>query len=83
MRISQTEEILQNARHRLAELEDICEQAENQGDDAKYADAESRWEIVEAAIGVLEAENQECNNIMQEKYYQQRVATAQSGSRGR
>ena len=81
MRISQTEELLQKQRERLDELENLCAVAEEAEDDVKYAEIESRWEIVDANVTLLEKDLSDCNSIMQEKYYQQRVATAQSGAR--
>ena len=62
-------------------MEAECEAAEQAGDDAVYQDTYQRWEVVEENIARLEAEMTECNSILQEKYYQQRVATAQSGRR--
>ena len=80
-RISLSEEHLQAQRARYDELEAECDKAEEAGDDALYQETYAKWETVEANIARLEAELTECNGVMMEKYYQQRVATAQSGSR--
>jgi len=61
------------------ELEAECEEAEDDG--ALYAMKESKWEKVDENVRLLEEALTELNRIQQEKYYQQRVATAQSGSR--
>lgn len=82
-RISKIEEVLQRQRERYAELEGACVKAEAIGDDAAYEMYELQWEQVEENIAMLETELNAVNQIMQEKYYQQRVATAQSGSRQR
>ena len=75
-RISYIEEVLQGQRSRLAELEKACERSEAVGDDAAYADGEIRWEKVEENIYMLESELNACNQVMQEKYYKERVSSA-------
>ena len=80
-RISYVEDVLWKQRDRLSELEKSCEQAEATGQDAAYEMFEAQWEQVEENITTIESEHHACNQIMQEKYYQQRLATAESGTR--
>ena len=47
----------------------MCAEAEEAEDDVKYAEIESRWEIVDANVTLLEKDLSDCNSIMQEKYY--------------
>ena len=68
-RISNIEETLQSQRKILDELEADCEKAEAQGDTALYAEYETGYYQVEENIEMLEKELNECNQMMQERYF--------------